>query len=116
MVKINRRDDIVAKKVIREIEDIQRYIVGMTSENFNMDDKTQKAVVMSLINIGELSKAFSEEFVTLNNQIPWKHIQATRNVAAHRYEAIDFQLVWKTINDDLPVLQNILNNSITSQE
>ncbi|MCL2363330.1 MAG: DUF86 domain-containing protein [Defluviitaleaceae bacterium] len=116
MDKINRRDDIVAKKVIREIEDIQRYIAGMTSENFNMDDKTQKAVVMSLINIGELSKAFSEEFVTFNSQISWKHIQATRNVAAYRYEAIDFQLVWKTINDDLPVLQNILNNSITPQE
>jgi len=29
-----------------------------------------------------------------------KGIQATRNIAAHNYEAFDMQVVWKTIKED----------------
>ena len=39
---------------------------------------------MSLINIGELSKSFTEEYLALMPQIPWKAIRGFRNIASHR--------------------------------
>ncbi|MCL2171211.1 MAG: DUF86 domain-containing protein [Defluviitaleaceae bacterium] len=108
MVDKNRRDALVAKKIIKEIDDIFRYTAGMTVDDFCADDRTQKAVAMTLINIGELSKSFSADFLKRNSSVPWKGIQATRNIAAHNYESFDFQIVWKTIQDDLYILKNLL--------
>jgi len=110
MVEQNKRDVVILKKILKEIDDIKRYTAGMTAENFYEDDKTQKAVAMTLINIGELSKAFSSEFIERNKEIPWKAVQATRNIAAHNYEYFDMQIVWKTIEDDLPILKKHLES------
>jgi len=111
MVEQERRNIIITKKIINEINDIDRYTDGMSANDFYVDDKTQKAVAMSLINIGELSKVYTPEFIESYKNIPWKGIQATRNIAAHNYEAFDMQVIWKTIKDDLPALKNVLENS-----
>ena len=64
----------------------------------------QKAVVMRLINIGELSKSFSDDYLAAMPQIPWKAIRGFRNIAAHQYGLIDFDDVLKTVREDLPAL------------
>jgi len=97
MVDVNKRNEIITKKILGEIDDINKFIGKMTEEEFYNDAKTQKAIVMSLINIGELSKSFSDDFMESNKKIPWKKVQAMRNVAAHKYESIDMQIVWDTI-------------------
>ena len=111
MVEQSRRNAAITKKVLKEIDDINRYTTGMAADDFYADDKTQKAVAMTLINIGELSKSYSSDFIESNKSIPWKGIQATRNIAAHKYESFDMQVVWKTIKDDLPALKNTLEAS-----
>ena len=81
----------------------------MTEAGFYGCAKTQKAVVMSFINIGELSKSFTGNFTDANNMIPWKKVQAMRNIAAHKYEAIDMQIVWDTIQVSITELEIELN-------
>lgn len=102
---------MILNKILKEISDINRYVATMTSDIFYTDDRTQKAVAMSLINIGELSKAFSAEFIANDKTVPWKDIQSMRNIAAHDYESFDMQIVWKTIQDDLPVLREVMEAS-----
>jgi len=66
---------------------------------------------MSLINIGELSKAFSDEYINKTKEIPWKAIRSMRNIAAHHYESIRIENVWLTIHEDIPTLkQTLLDN------
>ena len=108
MVDMNKKDEVIKKKILREIDDINKFIDKITEEDFYKDSKTQKAVIMSLINIGELSKSFSDDFIDSNEKIPWKKIQAMRNVAAHKYEAIDMQIVWDTIHVSVVELKNKL--------
>ena len=97
MVDANKRDEVITKKILGEIDDINKFIDKMAEDDFYNDVKTQKAVVMSLINIGELSKSFSDAFIDSHDKIPWKKVQAMRNVAAHKYETVDMQIVWDTI-------------------
>jgi len=108
MVDPSRRNETITKKIIHEIEMINSFVAGMNESDFLKDDKTQRAVTMTLINIGELSKAYAEDYIDSKKNIPWKAIQATRNVAAHKYEIVDMPTVWDTVQVSLPVLQKEL--------
>ena len=68
----------------------------------------QKAVVMSLINIGELSKSFTDDYLAAMPEIPWKAIRGFRNIAAHQYGIIDIDDVYKTVMEDIPSLKTAL--------
>jgi len=108
MGKINKRDEIITKKILSEINEIDLFTANMTEADFYADSKTQKAVVMTLINIGELSKSYTDEFISTNKNIPWKKVQAMRNVAAHRYEAVSMERVWDTVKVSVVELQKEL--------
>jgi len=113
MVEISTRDTIVARKIINEIDVVNEFISEMTVEDFYEDNKTQRAVSMTLINIGELTKSFTEDFLSSNKGVPWKKIQAMRNIAAHNYEAFDMQVVWKTVKEDLLLLRYVLYKGVS---
>ena len=68
----------------------------------------QKTVVMSLINIGELSKSFTDDYLAAMPEIPWKAIRGFRNIAAHQYGIIDIDDVYKTVMEDIPSLKTAL--------
>lgn len=105
------RDSVIRRKILNEIADIESFITGMTQVEFSESKIAQKAVVMSLINIGELSKAFPEEYIESTREIPWKAIRGMRNIAAHHYESIRIPNVWLTVCEDIPALkQTLLNN------
>ncbi len=98
------RNEQIRQKILSEIADIESFTQQKSINDLKADRMYQKAVVMSLINIGELSKSFTDDYIALMPQIPWKAIRGFRNIASHQYEIIDFDDVQKTINDDLPVL------------
>lgn len=102
------RNDRIRLKILDEIADIEAFSSGKTAAALTADKMWQKAVVMSLINIGELSKAFSDDYLAAMPQIPWKAIRGFRNIAAHQYGIIDFEDVFKTITEDIPTLKSAL--------
>lgn len=110
MVTDSHRDFVITIKILKEIQDILQFTRGMKQDEYLSDLRTQKAVMMTLINIGELCGAYSEAFLKAHNQIPWKQIRAMRNIAAHRYEIINQEDVWETIKTDIPELQDFLEN------
>lgn len=48
------KDNILTEKILKEIQDIRSFIAGMTFAEYACNTMAQKAVVMSIINIGEL--------------------------------------------------------------
>ena len=66
-----------------------------------------EACVFNLMQIGELSKtALSDEAKAGITTIPWKQLYGMRNRIVHGYSGVDMRIVWDTIHDDLPVLQD----------
>ncbi len=102
------RNEVIRKKLLSEIADIEAFTQDRPAEELMADRMYQKAVVMSLINIGELSKSFTDDYLDTMPQIPWKAIRGFRNIAAHQYEIIDFDDVQKTIREDIPILKAAL--------
>ena len=102
------RDDRIRLKMLDEIADIEAFSAGRTASELTADKMWQKAVVMSLINIGELSKSFTDDYLAAMPGIPWKAIRGFRNIAAHQYGIIDFDDVFKTVTEDIPPLKAAL--------
>jgi uncharacterized protein with HEPN domain len=89
------------------------YIEGLTKEDFLEDTRTQQAVVMNLIIIGESStKILSEhnDFAEKHSYISWRSMRGMRNRIAHGYFDINLDVVWSTVEEDLPELLKYIKN------
>lgn len=83
------------------------FVLGMSKRDFLADRRTQQAVVMCLIIIGEAStKVISNysEFARHHVSVPWHSMKGMRNRIAHGYFDINLDLVWDTVQIALPDL------------
>lgn len=83
------------------------YVRGINQETFNLDHKTQDAVIMKLLVIGELAtKIMGEDtaFVQEHSMVPWAQMKGMRNRMAHGYFELDQAVVWDTVKNALPDL------------
>ncbi|WP_338617386.1 DUF86 domain-containing protein [Pigmentiphaga sp. CHJ604] len=86
---------------------------GMSKDEFLTDRRTQQAVVMSLIIIGEaVTKIIDHHasFAAAHPEVPWRNMRAMRNRMAHGYFDIDLGIVWDTVKLALPTLLLQLGN------
>lgn len=82
---------------------IARY--GKSFEIFTTDTDYQKSVSFSILQIGELSSKLSESFRNeTSSDIPWTSIRGMRNFFAHNYGSMSRDIIWKTANEDIPIL------------
>lgn len=99
------------------IEHMTRYcgeIIG-ASKRFN-DSKEQfmedyvfyNSCCMSIFQIGEISKRLSDDFRESHPDLPWREIRGMRNLFAHEYESVNRELIWETIQKDIPTLHEQL--------
>ena len=99
---MNSRDAKVLLKIQEEALEIAKLLSGYDCASFVKDEKTKRAVCMTLINIGELVKHLSEDFRLTNGHIPWKSIAGLRDIAVHGYQTLRMQDIWITASEDAP--------------
>ena len=83
------------------------YVEGMTKDAFLVDKRTQQAVILNLIVIGEVATKLLKEYPQFAQQhttIPWKSMKGMRNRIAHGYFDVDLDIVWETAVTSLPQL------------
>ena len=108
------KDRIIIQKIITYIEDVKIYVKGLEPKDFLDDKKTITACAFTVSQIGELVKEISEETIEKYNQIPWNSIKGMRNRIVHDYENVDLSVLWGTIQESLPELQDKLKEIILS--
>lgn len=87
------------------------HVEGMTKEEFLNDVKTQQAVTMNLVIIGEAATRLMQDhsnFTETCSNIPWPQMKGMRNRIAHGYFEVNLDLVWGTVQTSLPDLLNQL--------
>ena len=75
--------------------DVCSFVEGLAKDDFLADKRTQKAVIMSLIIIGEAATKVMEgyaAFTEAHPEVPWRNMRGMRNRMAHGY--FDIDLMW----------------------
>ena len=82
---------------------ILEFVKGLTFEEFCSDRKTYSAVIREFETIGEAVGKLPEELKGSRSNVEWQDIKDFRNLLSHEYFGVDLEIVWKIIEDDLPV-------------
>lgn len=97
------------KLYLEDIQDsirkIEKYTRGSNFEKFSRNEQMIDAVVRNLSIIGEAVRNIPKEIKTKNPEVAWKEIKGMRNKVIHEYFGIDEEILWKTIQDDLPIFK-----------
>ncbi len=104
----DRNDKLYLEDIYSSIQKMEKYIKGMTFDDFEKDNKTIDAVIRNLEILGEASKNLSPITRKQTPDIPWRSMIAVRNKVIHEYFGIDYEILWRTIKDDLPAVKKVI--------
>lgn len=93
--------------ILEAIERIDRYTGDMDEQAFLNNQLVQDAVIRNFEIIGEASNNIEKHypgFAASHPELPLAFAYQMRNAVAHGYFKVDFEIVWKTIQRDLPGL------------
>ena len=93
--------------IAQAIERIATYTLGLDQAGFISNTLVQDAVIRNIEIVGEASRNIEQRFpafATANPALPLAIAYQMRNAVAHGYFTVDFEIVWKTLQHDLPGL------------
>ena len=101
--------------ILEAISQIQNYCEDIDEVTFHSNRLIQDAVIRNFEIIGEASKNIERvapEFVAAHPELPLAFAYDMRNLLAHGYYKVDVTVVWKTIERDLPYLQEQVTQAV----
>lgn len=102
--------------ILDAIARIQRYMAGQTLPELQQNEMAAQALLYNFVIIGEAARNIPPEIQQRHPEIAWRDVISTRNVAAHEYFQLELEILWDTIQEDLPILatqlQNLLNHEL----
>lgn len=116
MTKALRVSDYLGH-ILQAIERIDRYTAGMDEVGFLNSDLVQDAVIRNIEIIGEAANSIQRvdaQFAADHGDLPLEAMYGMRNRVSHAYHRVDLEIVWKTIQNDLPVLHAQVKEAFTS--
>ena len=95
--------------IVEAIHRARRYVVGHSDASFASDEKSQDAVMRNIEVMGEAARnvlRHHPDFAAAHPDAPWALMVGMRNRVSPGYFAVDWDLIWATVQNDLPVLDD----------
>jgi uncharacterized protein with HEPN domain len=102
------RDNESLIDIERAIRRILRYTDNISRAELEMNDEKTSAILYQIAVIGEATKRLSHEFRQQHPEIPWRDIAGMRDVLIHKYDQVDFDVIWDVVQTKLPELLTLL--------
>jgi uncharacterized protein with HEPN domain len=91
------------------------------SQNRSREDlERDRMLCLSLVHlleiVGEAARGVSAEFRAIHSEIPWRSMAGMRDRLVHGYFDVNLDVVWQTMQQDLPPLVEQLRACLASTE
>ena len=111
-----RKDDEIR---LLHMLDAAREAVGFAQGRTRGDLDNDRQLVLALVKdveiVGEAATQVTEPTRQDLPEIPWERIVGMRNRLVHAYFDVNLDIVWKTVQGDLPDLISLLERVIPSE-
>ncbi len=91
--------------ILEHIGHIESFLDGMSPVDVAKDQRTVFTCQYALLVISEAAKRLGPKAEELCPGFPWRDIRGIGNRLRHAYDMLDFALIWKVYQDDLPPLK-----------
>ncbi len=102
------RDPSLLLDMLQAAQNAERFMTGVSRQDFDTDTKTQYAVLRALGIVGEAAGSVSEETRTQHPEIDWPNLVSLRNRLIHEYFRVDLDIVWEIVATEfVPLIQQL---------
>lgn len=108
------RDNESLIDIERAVRRILRYTNNISRAELEANDEKVSAILYQIAVIGEATKRLSQEFRQQHPEIPWRDIAGMRDVLIHKYDQVDFDVIWDVVHNKLPELLTLLEPLLPS--
>lgn len=100
--------------ILESIQSIERFVNGMDLDSYAEDERTQAAVERKLLVLSEAAIRLKEKAEELCPSVPWRDIRGIGNWLRHQYDRVEIEVIWNTIQDDLPPLKKAVETVLAT--
>lgn len=105
-------DRIRLTHMLEAVREARGFSHGRCRADLDKDRMLMRALVKDIEIIGEAASRVSDEMRASLPAIPWPLIIATRHRLIHAYFDLDLDLLWDTMEIDLPALETTLLDAL----
>ena len=113
---MDKPDRIRLRHMLDAANEAVSFVEGRSREDLNSDTMLLRAVVKSIEIVGEAASKLSDSCKSEIHELPWEDIIGMRNRLIHAYFRVNRDVVWKTVQEDLPALIEILQEVSASDD
>lgn len=113
---MSRRDDwLLIEDMHIACKRILNYTRGLQYQAFLEDEKTIDATVRNIQILGEAAKQVSNTEQEKHTEIEWTKIIRSRHILVHEYFELDYEIIWKIIQEYIPPLEMKLKKMLENR-
>lgn len=111
-----RKPDVYLQDILMSIEHIQKFLGGVSEDEFYENVEKQDAVLRRLEIIGEAVKHLPEAVREDHPDIPWRQIAGMRDIIIHEYFGVTLEMVWIVSTVDILDLKSKVEEIVKSNQ
>ncbi len=100
----DRSTDDALRDILDAATKALEFVADMDRDAFAEDEKTLYAVIRALGIVGEAARRVPLEYRENHPAVPWRSMTGMRDKLIHDYFGVSIDVVWETIQQDLPGL------------
>ncbi len=102
MSPIKREFILYLEDMLHSMDRIEEYLEGLDFIKFKQTYIVVDAIIRNFEIIGEASKSIPTDIQKKYPEIPWRKMYGLRNLIAHEYFGIDYEMIWEIARKNLP--------------
>jgi uncharacterized protein with HEPN domain len=102
MSPIKREFILYLEDMLQSMDRIEEYLSSLDFKKFKQTYLVVDAIIRNFEIIGEASKNIPTYIQQKYPEIPWKKMYGLRNLIAHEYFGIDYEMIWEIAKRNLP--------------